>query len=69
MRGGYVTEWTVAIGVDTHKQVHVAVALDQVGAEIDTCTVAATAVGYRRLLTWAMGLGSPVFGVEGRGWD
>jgi transposase len=67
MRGGYVTEWTVAIGVDTHKEVHVAVALDQVGAQIDTCTVAATLVGYRRLLTWAMRLGSPVFGVEGCG--
>jgi transposase len=67
MRGGYVTEWTVAIGVDTHKQVHVAVAVDQVGAQVATCTVAATPVGYRRLLSWAMGLGRPVFGVEGCG--
>ena len=25
-------EWTVAIGVDTHKEVHVAVALDALGA-------------------------------------
>ncbi len=65
--GGYVSEWTVAIGVDTHKQVHVAVAVDQVGAQIDSCMVAATPVGYRRLLSWAMRLGSPIFGVEGCG--
>jgi transposase len=57
----------VAIGVDTHKQVHVAVALDQVGAQIDSCVVEATRGGYRRLLAWARRLGQPVFGVEGCG--
>jgi hypothetical protein len=31
MGGGYVTGWMVAIGVDTHKQWHVAVALDRLG--------------------------------------
>ena len=29
-------EWTVAIGVDTHKDIHVAVALDTLGAQLDS---------------------------------
>jgi transposase len=62
-----VTGWTVAIGVDTHKDVHVAVALDQVGAQIASCSVPATALGYQHLLSWAVRLGVPVFGVEGCG--
>jgi len=44
-----VNEWTVAIGVDTHKQAHVAVALDRLGVRIDSCSVTATPAGYRRL--------------------
>jgi hypothetical protein len=28
-------EWTVAIGVDTHKDEHVAVALDRFGAQLE----------------------------------
>jgi transposase len=67
MRGGYVTWWTVAIGVDTHKQWHVAVALDRLGRQIDCLTVEASTVGYQRLLVWARGLGEPVFGIEGCG--
>ena len=38
-----MTWWTVAIGVDTHKQWHVAVALDRLGRLIDSLTVDATA--------------------------
>jgi transposase len=60
-------EWTVAIGVDTHKDVHVAVALDRMGAEIGSCAVDATPVGYGQLLGWAAGLGLPAFAVEGCG--
>jgi transposase len=67
MRGGYVTEWTVAIGVDTHKQWHVAVALDRLGARVDDLMVEATETGYRRLMAWACRLGQPVFGIEGCG--
>ena len=37
-----MTWWTVAIGVDTHKQWHVAVALDRLGRLIDSMTVEAT---------------------------
>src|SRR2546422_653717 len=28
-------DWTVAIGIDTHRDVHVAVALDRLGAQLD----------------------------------
>jgi transposase len=62
-----VTEWTVAIGVDTHKDAHVAVALDRLGGEIDSLTVQATHAGYEHLVAWATELGRPAFGVEGCG--
>jgi transposase len=60
-------EWTVAIGVDTHKEVHVAVALDALGVQLDSREIAATAAGYRGLLAWAKALGVPVFAIEGTG--
>jgi len=60
-----VTWWTVAIGVDAHKQWHVAVALDRLGRRVDWMTAAATAAGYQQLLAWARSLGDPVFGIEG----
>ena len=60
-------EWTVAIGVDTHKDVHVAVALDRFGAQLDSREVATTETGYRALLAWALELGVPAFAVEGCG--
>lgn len=62
-----MTGWTVAIGVDTHKQWHVAVALDRVGRQVDSLVVEASEKGYRRLLEWAGSLGVPAFGVEGCG--
>jgi transposase len=67
MWGGYVTWWTVAIGVDTHKRWHVAVALDGLGRLVDSLTVAATGAGYQRLVVWARSLGEPAFGIEGCG--
>jgi hypothetical protein len=57
--------WTVAIGVDTHRDVHVAVALDRLGARLDSREIETTAAGYRSLLCWALDLGSPVFALEG----
>ena len=60
-------EWTVAIGVDTHKEVHVAVALDTLGAQLESREIATTAAGYQSLLTWAQELGVPAFAVEGTG--
>jgi transposase len=60
-------QWTVAVGVDTHKDVHVAVALDPLGVQLDSREIATTAAGYRSLLCWAQELGMPAFAVEGTG--
>jgi len=58
----------VTVGVDTHRDVHVAVALDQLGRRLDQIELAATRAGYERLLAWASSLGVvAVFGVEGTG--
>lgn len=55
-------------GVDTHKYVHVAAALDEHGARLGTGSFAADRSGYAQLITWATSLGAPVtFGVEGSG--
>lgn len=60
-------EWTVAIGVDTHKGIHVAVALDALGGQLDSREIETTRAGYERLLCWARELGVPAFAVEGAG--
>jgi transposase len=60
-------QWTVAIGVDTHKEVHVAVALDALGVRLGSREIATTPAGYRGLLSWAQELGVPVFAIEGTG--
>ena len=57
----------VAIGVDTHRDEHVAVALDGVGRDLGSLAIAADANGYARLWQWASDLGSPRFAVEGTG--
>jgi transposase len=57
----------VAIGVDTHRDEHVAVALDGFGRDLGSLTVAADASGYAQLWQWADGLGGPLFAVEGTG--
>lgn len=55
-------------GVDTHLDVHVAAALDELGALLGTESFAATAAGYRRLLAWLRGFGTvELVGVEGTG--
>lgn len=59
--------WTVAIGIDTHKDAHVAVALDRLGAARGTIAVAADAKGRLSLWSWAQELGSPAFAIEGTG--
>jgi transposase len=60
-------EWTVAIGVDTHKDVHVAVALDALGGQLDSQEIPTIPAGYRPLLSWAQELGVPAFAIEGTG--
>lgn len=58
----------VVLGVDTHKDVHVVVALSHVGAVLDSRGFPTTAHGYGELLTWARSLGTiRRAGVEGTG--
>jgi len=58
----------VTVGVDTHGDVHVAHAGDQLGRRLDTVSVPTTPSGYRGLLAWARGLGElDAWGVEGTG--
>jgi transposase len=47
----------IILGVDTHKDVHVAAVITALGAHVAVAEFAATAVGYRRLLAWARGFG------------
>lgn len=58
----------VVIGVDTHKHMHVAVAMDAVGTTMSTLTVAVDVAGFEQLLQWAKSHGTiDVFGIEGTG--
>jgi transposase len=58
----------VTIGVDTHLDVHVAHAKDQLGRRLATVSIPTTPAGYQRLLAWARGLGEvEAFGIEGTG--
>lgn len=55
----------ITIGVDTHQDTHVAVALDQNGARLDQLSIPTTTSGYQQLERWAAGLGRvTTFGVE-----
>jgi transposase len=58
----------VTVGVDTHLDVHVAHAADQLGRRMSTLQVPTTPAGYQDLLAWARRLGQvDVWGVEGTG--
>jgi transposase len=58
----------VIVGVDTHKDTHVASAITLVGVLVDSRAFPASAAGYRRLLAWARSLGAVKrAGVEGTG--
>ncbi len=59
-----VTE--VVLGVDTHLDVHVVVALDRLGRRLGELSVPTTAKGYESLVRWAEGFGTVrCAGVEG----
>lgn len=47
----------VILGVDTHKDVHVAAVITALGASLAQQEFPATAIGYRQLLTWARSFG------------
>ena len=57
------------MGVDTHKDIHVAVALDGLGRRLGALlSVPTTPAGYKELVDWATGFGSlGRAGVEGTG--
>ena len=58
----------VIIGIDTHKFIHAAAALDDRGALLDTATFGADSAGYRALIDWAGGFGEQLtFAIEGSG--
>jgi transposase len=58
----------VVIGVDTHKEFHVAVALAPNGGRLGECSIPANRQGHSVLQDWTLELGSrPVFAVEGTG--
>jgi hypothetical protein len=58
----------IVVGVDTHKDLHVARAKDELGRGLGEITIPASAKGYRALLSWSRGLGEVrAFGVEGSG--
>ncbi len=64
----HTTAPQITVGVDTHLDVHVAHAADQLGRRVATVQVPTTPSGYQHLLAWARGLGQPVaWGVEGTG--
>ena len=47
----------ITIGVDTHLDLHVAHANDQLGRGVDTIQIPTTPTGYQDLLAWARRLG------------
>jgi transposase len=56
----------VAIGVDTHKHIHVAVALDEFGGRLGELTIPTDSGGYAQLQRWATEQGAILaFGIEG----
>jgi transposase len=58
----------VVLGVDTHLEMHVAVALDGLGRRLGELTVSTTTKGYERLIYWAQSFGTVgCAGVEGTG--
>uniref|UniRef100_UPI002265C1B1 IS110 family transposase n=1 Tax=Neokomagataea thailandica TaxID=661190 RepID=UPI002265C1B1 len=59
---------TIIIGVDTHKDTHVAVALDSRGTTLGHRSITADMDGYLELKQWARTLGKiKAFGVKGTG--
>jgi len=58
----------IAVGVDTHKEEHVAAAVDALGQLLGEIVVAASEAGYRELTAWLARLGEGVLvGIEGAG--
>lgn len=59
--------WTVAIGIDTHRDRHSACALDRLGRPLGELELTTDEAGYESLWRWACSLGAPAFALEGSG--
>ena len=58
----------IIIGVDTHKDIHVTVAINGIGARRGTLSIPVSPKGYQNLETWARAFGMiHAFGIEGTG--
>ena len=56
------------IGIDTHKDIYVAVAINGLGARLATASFPVTSDGYDQVTAWAAGHGVVhAFGIEGTG--
>lgn len=65
---GYLHVPGIVVGVDTHKDEHVAVVIDKLGVRIGQHNLPITNKGYVGLEHWASSLGEiDAFGVEGTG--
>lgn len=59
-------EVRVTVGVDTHADIHVAVALDQLGRRLGAIEIPTTTAGLNQLVDWASAFGViEQFGIEG----
>ena len=68
MIAGAATAGKVIVGVDTHKHLHVAVAIDRLGVRLGALTISADRAGSATLEGWATALDPrPAFGIEGTG--
>ena len=62
------TEALITLGVDTHADVHVGVALDRLGRRLGSKNIPTTEAGYAELVAWAESFGAlDCVGVEGSG--
>jgi len=50
----------IIVGVDTHKHIHAAVALNGLGARLGTTSIPASPKGYRALEVWARAFGRAI---------
>src|SRR5262245_17562919 len=68
MTSQLTTERLLTIGIDSHKDTHVAAAVDQLGRILATTSIPTTSAGFVQLERWARGLGRiDRFGIEGTG--
>ncbi len=51
------TSFDLVVGVDTHKDVHVAIAIDHLGRNLGLCELSVSSSGYRAVEMWAQTLG------------